>query len=140
MTLQREIKFRAWDKKEKKMYYVDELIWFNDGRDLTRVVCGCEVRNYRYLQMPDDVELMQFTGLHDKNGKEIYEGDILKEGQYTLEPMIVFWDRGLCSFELKTKDENTFEHLLDLLGENDLGYILWEVIGNIYENKNLLKK
>lgn len=80
-------------------------------------------------------ESQQFTGLHDKNGVEIYEGDILPL-RYLIGVGDVYWDRALASFELRNSEGG--EHLLDVSGPNDLGYNPWEIIGNIYENPELL--
>ena len=77
----------------------------------------------------------QYTGLHDKNGKEIYEGDIVKWADYTME---IFWgeDIGLgYGFCWKPCGSNKYYH------ESMTGFIdEYEVIGNIYENKELLEE
>ncbi len=145
----REIKFRAWHLKEKKMVHSSE--WFFD----------CE---YNYLCFPFDsfvdgnnYELMQFTGLKDKNGKEIYEGDIVKyhwnnvNGQWIGGDWIVRFGEGdTCDLEfgdtfigfylelLNNTPTNSFrdgEHRT-IAGINES----LEVLGNIYENPEFLKK
>ena len=118
MENQREIKFRAWDKEAKIMRGVSG---YRMNEDIQKRVYILQAGN-QDIEIPfDELELMQFTGLKDKNGKEIYEGDIVK------------WDK--VSGEVKMRNASwIFEDgwLLDI----PEGV---EVIGNIYENKELLK-
>lgn len=116
----REIKFRAWDKRNKVMLHSKELDGF-----------------FKVFPGSENEILMQYTGLKDKNGKEIYEGDILKD---TLDNLyIVDFIRG-C-FYLKTRYEKNGEWLewlpmseITQLAEPENFYR----IGNIYENPELL--
>lgn len=124
----REIKFRAWFKSEKKMYGVSELqLAFGSA-----VCCnlGTHERPYFYVDS-EDIELMQYVGQADKNGVEIYEGDIVKRtynnGEY-VEIAIVEYDD--LSFEFRFQG---FDYDLDI----HCGRL--EVIGNIYENPELLE-
>ena len=114
----REIKFRAWDKKLKE---------FNDILRMT--LDGDRIEEDDYGNMPnmkDDIILMQYTGLKDKNGKEIYEGDIVESGDGTAKYKIVFEDGSFLAKSLDLKsfyaDVSTYQ----------------KVIGNIFENKNLI--
>jgi len=103
----RPIKFRAWHKKLKAMFpnvAVKE-------KDILY-----DTRWYR----KDDVIIMQYTGLKDKNGREIYEGDIVVNP--VLGTQVVEWNNELTGF------------LLFCMTDAEE----WEVIGNIFENKELL--
>lgn len=114
---QQEIKFRLWCKHCKKMR-LDVVILSQHG---VTVKEGA----------PHFVEWMQFTGLKDKNGKEIFEGDVLRAYRRRTEMIFeVFWDVAWCGFKIKypTMDWNAA-----------LGFDApYEVIGNIYENPDLL--
>ena len=111
----RQIKFRAWDKKVNKFdeRFPRELKYFGElGFTLTS----------------NDFEFSQFTGLLDKNGKEIYEGDEMWDGQRHGQ---IKWNDANCKFILEG-DDFTFE-MIDLKDKN------FSVGGNIYENPELLK-
>ena len=145
----REIKFRAWHKPTQLMDDVVLIDFYNEkiGILYADPVMQCEsIQKYNF----NEVELMQSTGLFDKNGKEIYEGDIVRidfnkaentniehdpvHGQYAYEDTIVKWYEDCGSFMLdeinniSTIYSSFYEEMTDL----------FEVIGNIYENKELL--
>ena len=127
--MSREIKFRAWLKEDKKMVNV-ETMDFTD-KSMQYLEKNEIINAYLLKRMSfDDVELMQYTGVKDKNGKEIYEGDIIicKYG-----PQI--------AMEVKWVDEG-FRTLGKYDGDNYVGFVKdsAEVIGNVYENKNLLEE
>jgi uncharacterized phage protein (TIGR01671 family) len=106
----RELKFRAWNKKDKRITGNIEL--------------GDAVVDFTgYI-------LMQFTGLKDKNGKEIYEGDILIHHYYH-ENGIVIWHTAQSRWALEYFDKKTQE-LFPIDKDS------FEVIGNIYKNLELL--
>ncbi len=112
----REIKFRVWDKEIKTMYY--------DAQDSYDAEVDCFGN---FLNDPN-YKVMQFTGLLDRLGKEIYEGDILS-----------CTDTGHTYRATMTWEDNGFWILDDSLLPR-LPYIEYrEVIGNIYENPELLK-
>lgn len=123
--MSRVIKFRAyreWATGKGKMEYMPN----------SRLFQGLESG-----LLADNYTLMQYTGLRDKNGKEIYEGDILKWNDNYLE---VKW--GSVGWVLFSKlfSRFGFPDGKDCDETNTKGYTLnSEVIGNIYENKNLLE-
>ena len=125
----RKIRFRAWDKRTKEMYDVIEMGW----RDDFGMRIGF-LKNPPWGSRPrtqEEVELMQYIGRHDKNGKEIYEGDRVKawHPNGTLYYVgIIKWDNEQSTYFLNR------EELLSLplyLYEYDE----FEVIGNIYEKE-----
>lgn len=129
--MNREIKFRAWDKNFKKMYKIGQI-------SLEKGTWNYESENREFIGMSipyqPSLELMQFTGLHDKNGKEIYEGDILKFSD--VDTAIVQWDKEYASFIAKPVEDFYFDN--DVLGCAMGNNSAVEVIGNIYENPELL--
>ncbi len=126
----RPIKFRAWDKKGKIMH------------DLYKDWYGLS-----YGMVIDDHEcdfwiLMQYTGLKDKNGKEIYEGDIVGFPNPDSKKIVRF---GIIDIEDNEgySSNQLSGFYLEEIGNKDLShmdkYLLDKVIGNIYENPELLK-
>lgn len=129
-------KFRAWDKQRQKMFANDELIIWNGNVYLDESK-GLPCRNLKGWSI-DDKYLMQSTGLRDKNGKEIFEGDIVQfEDCYTetdflyVNTGIVEWSQG--SFTITNRDSVEMGDLLD--GE----FLDVTIIGNVYENPELLE-
>ena len=119
----REIKFRAWDKNTKIMIHWDDLV-------KSRI----SFRNFRWALLSENsenFELMQYTGLKDKNGVEIYDGSIIRFvlGDYNIREYVeevvysdgAFWCGNWLLFDAKMNDDNL------------------EVLGNIYENPELLE-
>ena len=126
----REIKFRAWDKKEQRLLKVD-CIYFHT-KSLTLDLKKCLNLTDRDFK---DIEIMQFTGLKDKNGKEICEGDIVKRDWKDEGSMNKGQDLFVC--ELKNQ---RWLHRIDLEEWSDIFEEKDEVIGNIYENPELLEE
>jgi len=128
----REIKFRVWDRERKIMMYGVEETYDTLGQMKDRE--GNKKYDYwescfgDYLNN-DNFILMQYTGLKDKKGKEIYEGDIVKIKHRDYLGIIKWRDCGFYIDEGKKQKKN---YILNITSVD-------EVIGNIYENKELLK-
>lgn len=116
----RELKFRAWDKKRKRMFAVTTL-------NASGAVSVFIDDDGLYLLPAEQIELMQYTGLKDVNGNEIAEGDILEDGEgEPIEYWKVKFEYGKFIGETQGVSEDIFE-LTDL-----------EVVGNVHENLELL--
>lgn len=121
----REIKFRAWDKVNKKMQY-SGIVWGEyDFPVLSGFNYGDDINNLS--------NLMQYTGLKDKNGKEIYEGDIIQWINYTTNDGM----KNITVIEYDDKDAsfyigNWYDRYFPDTSKEAL------IIGNIYENPALL--
>jgi uncharacterized phage protein (TIGR01671 family) len=118
----RPIKFRAWDKVNKTWSPNISMV-FNLSR------------NWASILDDDELELMQFTGLLDKNGKEIWEGSILKSTWRKNPFRIIFYDsafRGIHGQNEPTEDFPGFVFTKFEVADS-------EVIGDIHQNPDLLK-
>ena len=145
----REIKFRAWDSYEKKMLFADEFpIFFEKDNGFHSGKCA-DNGNGDWGNLP----LMQYTGLKDKNGKEIYEGDIIlienqktqiqkkkaictiamssRGGYCAIIEKVIKWE----NFRLDPPAPKTHIYFFNILDT-----LVYEIIGNIYENPGLIKK
>ena len=124
----REIKFRCWDRFKQRWsnYKInDGTVYFMDKN--TGVWYGSYNKRYK------DFNLMQYTGLKDMRGKEIYEGDILFESFGEKHYKVVF-ENGSFRAEFEGDFEEYSFDLIDVVAQ---GY---EVVGNIYKNPELIKE
>ena len=113
----REFKFRAWDKNNKKMF---QDVSTHKDCEATKVCPWI---------------YMQFTGLEDKNGKEIYEGDILAEDKGT-----EYQQNRVVEWKTDSWEANCDKNTLGCHKGLSIAVILSEVIGNIFENPELLEE
>jgi len=137
----REIKFRAWDTKLRKMLFTGfHVIGEVTAFDLIGSHCLETKGDAPSMERWNDMELMQYSGLVDKNGVEIYEGDMVKIDFHPPEYRQVIFELG--SFKYKALGKN--EHNIELgihanrTQKDPLKLDGFEIIGNIYEHKYLL--
>jgi uncharacterized phage protein (TIGR01671 family) len=129
--MEREIKFRVWHKGEM---FLTNAIMNASARYYIRDAQGISPHADVYYEQAD-APIMQFTGLLDKNGKEIYEGDIIKYFQ----PYSNKWDTHIVLWDEKFAGFGMFEYNNEWCKESDwLKIKEIEIIGNIYENPELI--
>ena len=132
----REIKFRAWLKEDKKMVNVETMDFTDKSMqylEKSEIINAYLLRRVTF----DDAELMQYTNLKDKNGKEIYEGDIVLiklDETSTWHKTVVGFKKG--AFIASLIDGEDYIYIFNRGFDNND----FEVIGNIYENKKLLEE
>ena len=128
----RELKFRAWDIKEKVMHKAG-FLFDSDGTIFDNTLCDGEMESFSFGS--GQIILMQYVGLKDKNGKEVYEGDILKDNYGRI--LLVEWYK--YGFSFKAITETNFLRARDISQWFENGERLPEIIGNLYENQELME-
>lgn len=123
--MNRPIKFRVWDSERKIMEEVGAMDWADGKNGLEILTVNTETK--KYYKMPDDwgeqsFFVMQFTGLLDENGKEIYEGDVIQYTFKTLEGSEIFTSSVVFDESMWLTDEHSLNRCSEI-----------EVIGNIYD-------
>ena len=149
----REIKFRAWDKDYKRMFWnvqdaydclnVHHVEFPDDDDRHSSYVDSLSVACFGDMLGDEEYEIMQYTGLKDRNGKEIYEGDVVEadEGGITYEKWkgLIDYDRGcfVARWDIWQPEAKGFNDRMCL---SCAALKNSEVIGNIYENPELVKE
>jgi uncharacterized phage protein (TIGR01671 family) len=135
----RETKYKAWDRVNKAMRDVWSITWDFTPQKPTEIIACNPVINSEYILHEGQFDLLEYTGLTDKNGREIYEGDIIK---MAVERSYKFGDIGYILYEedfagfisksIVKKKNQDYERLdCDIACE-------CETIGNIYEHSHLI--
>ncbi|MCH4164971.1 MAG: YopX family protein [Lentilactobacillus diolivorans] len=143
--MSRKIKFRAWDKNKKRMLHVYR-ISFDGPIEGAQVHCYLDDReaegSKEYSYDGDDLTLEQFTGLKDKNGKDIYEGDILAwhsnfyiKYEHHWVGLVVYRGAGFAAQD-SPKSYSSSEWL-ECACQKDANLV--EVVGNVHEDGQLLE-
>ena len=127
----RTLKFRVYDKKEN--------VWIHGpGKEVNlfgeTIILGAFLEGVK-LERLNDLVALQFTGLLDKNGVEVYEGDVIENGNG---PVYVFWNKAYLAwwvgYDSEAPEQQFYTSLINFSDENEI-----EVIGNIHEHGDLIK-
>jgi uncharacterized phage protein (TIGR01671 family) len=131
----REIKFRAWHTEQKKMYSAEEMA----EDQLTLLPTGKFINvhgNSKLSRIYDFMIPLQFIGKHDKNGKEIYEGDVIRLGDDTYD---LYRNPGDISLVEWDDTETGFTPFCNAHSDYDsINPDTCEIIGNVHENPELV--
>lgn len=129
-------KYRAWHRKDKKMYPVCRLNWIENWQfqEIPSVMIPDNRANYPHYIPGKDIDLMESVGIKDRTGKEIFDGDIVKTYGTDMEILQVYFNQSVAMFCLKRQTSN---------GTSYTGFHYYrgsqmEVIGNIYDNPDML--
>lgn len=133
----RDLRFRAWDKASRKWLLCADIvadgIFHSTGRNTATIS----------IARRDDIDLVRPTGLNDKNGEEIYEGHIVQrvsritgEVDHVAE---VYWDKEMSGFYVRGKNLGALNTILGIFLKGYADEPQYEIIGNRYENPELLE-
>jgi len=138
--MNREIKFKVWDVINKRIFPFEEAV--STGVDISTP----DGRNYQmplfsvaFVDNKHKLIALQYTNLNDKNGKELYDGDIVKvresneQSSISYENKLIVWDNVELRWGLSHKDFSIFSEPLNYFKGS------LELVGNVFENKDLLK-
>lgn len=135
----REIKYRAFDKERSQ---ICDVLNIDFESEICRLSYSTDHNKFTFCKSFDEIVLMQYTGLLDKNNVQIYDGDILKCSLDNEDEKFVgeiIYDVEMSSYMVKFHGDGVFyeDNFLSLSDYNPSGL---EVIGNAYENPELLEK
>jgi hypothetical protein len=122
--MSRSLKFRAWDKNKKTMFFPKEF-------HFTTGLWGITLPDGRRISY---VDIMQFIGIIDRRDQEIYESDIVRDTDSKAVGVVV-WDELHARFAVRFQDKSIYEFYTDNGRDNSL-----RVIGNVWEHPDLLKE
>lgn len=138
----RDIRFRLWCKEKEEMMEIRKMA-FEDNK-VWCISCVDHDSDFEYFPEDDDHVLMQYTGLKDKNDREIYEGDIVSlRNEFSNWKGSVVFDEGAFKLAIKHSWANSLSYfsktdVFEDMGARTVLNNVYEVIGNIYENPELL--
>lgn len=128
--MNRKIKFRAWDINNKT--------WLKCGEMLLGYLVAWETDNTFEVLGRGDYKVMEYTGLKDEDGKEIYEGDIIEGGYFNMLTGEFSSRKHIVKYENAQFKAELIGHTP--YGDTWLQFVKGKIIGNIYENPELLEK
>lgn len=141
----RELKFRVWDNLEKDYLNEEDIAIDNLGNIFIFERYDNNDSDLWYTRLLPDLDnkrhvIEQYTGLKDKNGRDIYEGDIVKYyPRHNGVPYRVYWANESAKFLIGRKGV-VGQELSSVMYNLDTGRILLEVIGNVHKNPELLEE